>query len=113
MNAIVRRGAAAQRTALLLISLLVAVTAVAVFAIPGYLDAHRGSALRGALAAARDQVRIGVTETGQLNPRSAPAAGTNAIELADTWSRTSLPPAVRSVVGAPQAVVGTNGGGQP
>jgi putative ABC transport system permease protein len=111
MNAIARRGAAAQRTVLLLISLLVAVTAAAVFAVPGYLDAHRAVALRGALAAAKDQIRIGVTETAQLNPRTPGVASNKALGKADTWGTEALPQSLHEVFGPPTVVTMSAGAG--
>jgi putative ABC transport system permease protein len=111
MNPIARRGAAAQRTTLLLISLLVAVSAAAVFAIPGYLDAHRAVALRGALAAAKDQIRTGITETAQLNPRTPVAASNKALGKADQWGAEALPQGLDGILGAPTVVAMSAGAG--
>lgn len=111
LNAIARRGALAQRTTLLLVGMLVAVTAAAVFAVPGYLDAHRTKALHGALAAAGNQVRIGVTETAQLNSLTPLVASDNALTQADAWAARTLPASLHAVLGPATMVAVSSGPG--
>ncbi|WP_370348240.1 hypothetical protein [Catenulispora sp. EB89] len=111
MNVIARRGAAAHRTTLLLVALLVAVTGAAVFAVPGYLDVHRTRALHGALASAGGQIRIGVTETAQLNAQSRMVASDQALGEADAWAGQALPASLHAVLGAATMVAVSPGPG--
>ncbi|WP_370381956.1 hypothetical protein [Catenulispora sp. GAS73] len=111
MNVIARRGAAAHRTTLLLVALLVAVTGAAVFAIPGYLEVHRTRALHGALASAGSQIRIGVTETAQLNTQDRIVVSDAALTEADAWAAQALPPSLHAVLGAARMVAVTPGPG--
>lgn len=111
VNVIARRGAAAHRTTLFLVALLVAVTGAAVFAVPGYLNVHRARALHGALAAAGGQIRIGVTETAQLNTQDRIVAGDAALTEADAWAAQALPASLHAVLGAARLVAVSPGPG--
>ncbi|WP_194907046.1 FtsX-like permease family protein [Catenulispora rubra] len=111
VNVIARRGAAAHRTTLLLVALLVAVTGAAVFAVPGYLDVHRTRALHDALASAGGQIRIGVTETAQLNTQDRIVAGDAALTEADAWAEQALPASLHAVLGTARMVAVSPGPG--